>query len=71
MYEETPEMPINLNTKENKRVVQRTIARHLVNSYGDRAHLVALQNMMDETALNQEGWRDILSLIDELIGESK
>jgi len=71
MYEETPETPINLNSEENRRVVQRTIARHLVNAYGDKAHFVALENMMSETTLNQEGWRVILTLIDEITGESK
>jgi len=69
MYEETPEVQINLNEKENKRIVRQAIAETLIRLHGDKAHLVALQEMMD--AKNEQGWRDILALIDELTGEKK
>jgi hypothetical protein len=69
MYEETPEVQINLNEKENKRIVRQAIAETLIRLHGDKAHLVALQELMD--AKNEQGWRDILVLIDELTGEKK
>jgi hypothetical protein len=69
MYEELPEEKINLNSEENRRVVRRVIAKTLIQNHGDKAHLIALQEMME--AKNEQGWRDILTLIDELTGEKK
>jgi hypothetical protein len=62
--------PIAMNGEENKRIVQRTIAKTLIQNHGDMAHLVALQCMMD-TPHQEKDWRVILGLLDELTGESK
>lgn len=57
--------------EENKRIIQRTIAKTLILNHGDRAHLVALEEMMDKPE-REKDWRVILDLIDELTkGESK
>ena len=51
--------------------MQMTIARTLILNHGERAHLVALEEMMDSPHQEKE-WRTILDLIDELTkGESK
>ena len=61
---------VSLNNQENLRKVQETIARSLIRNHGDHAHLVALEEMLKDNA-NQNGWRNILNLIDELKGENK
>lgn len=56
--------------EENKRIIQTTIARVLIRNHGDRAHLVALEEMMGKPE-REKDWRAVLDLIDELKGESK
>ena len=63
--------PMERDPEKNKRIVQMTIARTLILNHGERAHLVALEEMMDSPHQEKE-WRAILDLIDELTkGESK
>lgn len=60
-----------MDEEKNKRVIQLTIARTLILNHGDRAHLVALEEMMTKPE-REKDWRVILDLIDELTkGESK
>lgn len=60
-----------MDEEENRQVVRRTIAKSFILNHGDRAHLVALQCMMDKPE-QEKDWRLILALIDELTkGESK
>ena len=70
MESEEEWMNVSLNNQENLRKVQETIARSLIRNHGDHAHLVALEEMLKDNA-NQNGWRNILNLIDELQGENK
>jgi hypothetical protein len=61
---------ISLNTQENVRKIQQTIARTLIRNHGDHAHLMALEQMLKDNA-NQNGWRSVLDFIDEIQGENK
>jgi hypothetical protein len=62
---------ISLNDQENLRKIQETIARGLIRTHGDHAHLIALSEMLKDNA-NQVGWRLVLNLIDEFNkGENK
>ena len=57
--------------EKNQRIIQTTIARVLILNHGDRAHLVALEEMMQKPE-REKDWRAILDLIDELTkGEEK
>ena len=63
--------PMLTDREMNKRIIQKTIARTLILNHGDRAHLVALEEMMN-TPHQEKDWRAILDLIDELTkGEEK
>lgn len=64
------EAPITLDKETNTRKVQETIARILIRHHGDRAHLEALEEMLKDNA-DQENWRVILDLIDEINKEGK
>jgi hypothetical protein len=62
---------ISMDVEVNKRTVQTTIAKTFILNHGDRAHLVALEEMMNKPQQEKE-WRVILDLIDELTkGEEK
>ena len=60
-----------MDEEKNRRIIQTTIAKTLILNHGERAHLVALEEMMDKPE-REKDWRVILDLIDELTkGESK
>ena len=62
---------IEMDEDKNRRIIQTTIAKTLILNHGERAHLVALEEMMDKPEQEKE-WRVILDLIDELTkGEEK
>jgi hypothetical protein len=62
---------IEMDEEKNRRIIQTTIAKTLILNHGERAHLVALEEMMDKPE-REKDWRVILDLIDELTkGESK
>lgn len=57
--------------EKNIRKVRMSIAKTLILNHGDRAHLVALEEMMGKPQ-QEKDWRTILDLIDELTkGEEK
>ena len=70
MYEETPEVQITLDKEKNESAMRLSIAKTFIKLHGDQAHLVALQELLNDTQRPDE-WRDILNLIDRLTGESK
>lgn len=62
---------IEMDEDKNRRTIQTTIAKTLILNHGERAHLVALEEMMDKPE-REKDWRVILDLIDELTkGEEK
>lgn len=63
--------PIERDEEKNKRAVQMSIAKTFILNHGERAHLVALECMIDKPH-QEKDWRVILDLIDELTkGEEK
>ena len=64
---------ITLDEKKNRENLDRILAERMVDTHGDKAHLVALMNLHHE---ENEGdklfdWQVILKLIDEIQGENK
>jgi hypothetical protein len=50
---------------------QRAIAKKLLEIHGDKAFMLALIEMEDAHELRRRNWRKILTLMEEMKGETK
>lgn len=70
MHEEISQRVL-LDINENKKEVQKTIAKRLLNIHGERAYMLALLEMEDGDPRRRENWREILNLMEQLEKEQK
>ena len=64
--------PISPDPKLNQMIMNRVVAKQVIRAYGKGAHLYVLEQMLGESAGQQDNWRQVLVFIDELNkGESK
>ena len=49
---------------------QRAIAKSLLEIHGDKAFMLALIEMDDAHEIKRQNWREILTLMEEMKGES-
>lgn len=67
MHEEIEAGPISLNPETNKRVVQKTIAKRLLDIHGEKAYMLVLIEMDDsELEERRQNWREILTFMEQL-----
>jgi hypothetical protein len=53
-------------------IMNRVVAKQVIRAHGKGAHLYVLEQMLGESAGQQDNWRQVLDIIDELNkGESK
>ena len=64
--------PISPDPKLNQMIMNRVVAKQVIRAHGNGAHLYVLEQMLRESAGQQDNWRQVLNIIDELNkGESK
>ena len=58
---------ISLNIEDNTKVVQKTIAKRLLDIHGDKAYMLVLIEMDDaEHEPRRQNWREILTLMEQI-----
>ena len=63
---------ITLDPDLNKRIVQKTIAKRLLDIHGEKAYMLVLIEMDDaEYEPKRQNWREILTLMEQIEKEQK
>jgi hypothetical protein len=63
---------ISLNIEDNTKVVQKTIAKRLLDIHGDKAYMLVLIEMDDaHLEARRQNWREILTLMEQIEKEKQ
>jgi hypothetical protein len=64
---------VDMDYEKNKALVQKMIAKRLLDIHGDKAFMLVLMEMDGEHIHPQKvvHWREILTLMEEMKGETK
>ena len=61
-----------MNYEKNKALVQKMIAKRFLDIHGDKAYMLVLIEMDDAPhESKRQDWREILTLMEEMKGETK
>ncbi len=63
--------PVDMNYEKNKALVQKMIAKRFLDIHGDKAYMLVLIEMDDAHESKRQNWREILTLMEEMKGETK
>ena len=63
---------VSLNIEDNTKVVQKTIAKRMLDIHGDKAYMLVLIEMDDAgDERRRQNWREILTLMEQIEKEQK